>query len=485
MKKKLLALMMIVGLIFTTSCVKDDIDEPTLTLSESEWVAPKASSEKSITVNTNQLNWNAVANADWIERTISGNTLTLKVEANPLVETRRAVVTVLVGGLGKDIIVQQAGSDVTIVTMPDKLEVSQWKGTYQFDVDANTRDWEISTDANWLKVTPKQFKGEVVIEVEENKDREARTATLTLTGENSTTSKDFIITQSGIMWYILPSLEFGVYNQNDIKEFELERRSETGYSTERSVSFLTRSPVMDEITYYFQDGVYIEAEVYGKTKEVFEDEEFEKFMEDNNFIKVSDLEYENTEISVSAKIIESFFFSYLKFRPIPKQDKDYPTFDKFPYYFTDFTADEPAIKDWEEKNGGTFNADRSVDATTERILFFDVKKESLLSRLYFIDIRDGFPQILLGTSQRYSNMNLCLFESFGELYVTKEFKELLAKEKFEYYGKQSEYFIYVNSEKNLVLAFRWAPIDQGNFVLDIQLQPLPEDFLSQKVFRFF
>lgn len=32
---------------------------------------------------------------------------------------------------------------------------------------------------------------------------------------------------------------------------------------------------MDEITYYFQDGVYIEAEVYGKTKEVFEDEKFE------------------------------------------------------------------------------------------------------------------------------------------------------------------------------------------------------------------
>lgn len=71
-------------------------------------------------------------------------------------------------------------------------------------------------------------------------------------------------------------MEFGVYNQNDIKEFEFERRSETGYySTERSVSFLTRSPVMDEITYYFQDGVYIEAEVYGKTKEVFEDEKFE------------------------------------------------------------------------------------------------------------------------------------------------------------------------------------------------------------------
>lgn len=168
-------------------------------MSESEWIAPTVSSEKSITVNTNQLNWNAVANADWIERTISGNTLTLKVEANSLVETCRDVVTVLAGGLGKDIIVQQAGSDVTIVTIPDKLGINQWKGTYQFDVDANTRDWEISTDSNWLKLTPKQFKGEVVIEVEENKDRETRTATLTLTGENSTTSKDFIITQSGVM----------------------------------------------------------------------------------------------------------------------------------------------------------------------------------------------------------------------------------------------------------------------------------------------
>ena len=77
-------------------------------------------------------------------------------------------------------------------------------------------------------------------------------------------------------------------------------------------------------------------------------------------------------------------------------------------------------------------------------------------------------------------MNLCFFESFGELYVTNEFKELLAKEKFEFFSTQDDYFIYTNKEKNLLLALRWVLAEMGDFTVDFQLQPLPKDISSEK-----
>lgn len=77
MKKNLLALLMIVGLIFATSCNKDEVEEPTLSLAENEWQAPMEAAEKAIAVTTNQTNWAAIPNAQWVTTKRSGNSLNI------------------------------------------------------------------------------------------------------------------------------------------------------------------------------------------------------------------------------------------------------------------------------------------------------------------------------------------------------------------------------------------------------------------------
>lgn len=73
----------------------------------------------------------------------------------------------------------------------NKLTVDQWTGIYQFEVNANTKDWTVVSDADWAVVTTKQFKGEVVINVAENKERGQTTAKLTLMGADNKSVKSF------------------------------------------------------------------------------------------------------------------------------------------------------------------------------------------------------------------------------------------------------------------------------------------------------
>lgn len=491
MKKNLLVLMMIAGLIFATSCVKDDIDEPTLTLAETEWQAPMEASEKAISVITNQTNWTAAPNAEWVETTQSGNTLTIKVAKNHETITRKAVVKVIAGGIGKDITVIQAATNVSIVTIPDKLEVDQWGGKYQFDVDANTRDWKVISDADWTVVTAKQFKGEVEVEVAENISREARVAKIILESNDGNEKKEFTINQSGIMYHILPYLIPRV-NQETVKQFEESRKSSIVMNLDllfgRFYSFNTKSPAFPQIQYTFTENKLTKVSSVASSSDVMKDPKFEKMMIDEGYIASGNTYTKEVLIGENLFIINASVFigddaadetSGVIFTFEPKQTKDMPTFKTIPLGYTGFGSGKAEIDEYEIANGGTYNS-----KTSEYIFdggywyhYYDVNTTELLARAYFVldDERYG----LLETAQYFLDGEKAFFEVDGEAYLTKEFMELATSEGFEYIGFVNRWHRFENATTGYVFLTRWVKyVDMEQKVLDCHVSRLDIDDMS-------
>lgn len=470
MRKKLFAIMMLASVLFAAfSCKNDEVEDPTLTLSEMSVQLPKAASEKAITVTTNQTEWTALSNADWIHLTQSGNTLTIKVDANPTAEKRMGEVAVL-AVIGKKVVVEQEGSDVSIVAMPDKLEVDQWGGKFQFDVNANTQDWTITTDAKWLKLTPKTFKGEVLVEIDENFDRADRVAKLIFQAQGKAT-QEFTVTQSGIIYFLLPYLE-EKGTLRDLMIFEESRGSvyAGGFFTN---DFITASPAFPKISYGFSKGALNLRFLESANADILKDPEFIKFLEENKFKKVSEsasgmvFVKEEEKYDIQAEVDLSSYpgvYFMLKY----KQDKPYPTFEKFPYGLIDFgTADDNAIDNWEAANGGTLNTELTNQIGSK---VYDVALP-WLHRMYFMT--EKAPFVLNETLQAFDNLNLGFFEApNGEVFLTNEFKALLDKEGFSFIKQDGVKFYYYKKEIQLVLLvrpFQNKTIANGKKVLTFNL----------------
>lgn len=479
MKKNLLALMMIAGLIFVSSC-KDDIEEPTLSLSEVEWQAPMEAAEKSITVTTNQTHWKATPGAEWIEISESGNTLTIKVKKNFETKTRTAVVTVITaGGLGKDFTVNQAATNVTIVTIPDKLEVDQWGGNYLFDVDANTKEWTITSDAEWAKVTPKQFKGEVVVMVDENTDRQSRTAKFVLAGSDGKAQREFLLTQEGIMYHILPYLIPNVPYET-VKQFEESRKSSVLMNLDllfgRIYTFNTKSPAIPQIQYTFTNAKLTKAAAVASSASVLNDPDFAKMMTEEGYTASQNTYTKEINVGENLYMIKAEVFigddeagqqSGIIFTFVPKQTKQMPTFKTMPLGYTGFGNGKAEIDEYEKANGGTYNSE-----TSEYIFdggywyhYYDVNTTELLARAYFVmdDVKMG----LLETAQYFLDGEKAFFEVDGEAYLTKEFMELATKEGFTYKGFVNRWHRFENATTGFLFLTRWIKYsDMEQKVLD-------------------
>lgn len=458
--KKLLPLFLFALAIIATSCNKDEIDEPTLSLSETEWTAPKASTEKAITVTTNQTNWHAYSNADWITIDESGNTLTIQTSENISTENRRAEVTVSVGALGKKIIVTQSGSDVTIVTIPDKIEINQWGGVFQFKVDANTKQWTATSDADWIKITPMQFDNSVQIEIAENKERQERSTKIILSGANKKSVKEFEVVQQGILYYIFPLLEPEV-SPKAVRQFEENRRSDLridlGHVMGTGDTYDTQSEIFPIINYTFSFGKLIKAEILSISNEIVTNNEFEKVLADNDFELATESDDGNLYKKVVKQGEQSFTIeaqvmlggvSGVTFTFVPKQKGKFPTFNSFPYGFIEFESSPEEVKVWEKENKGTLNEDQSNE--DDGFLAFDATSPWVL-RAYIFD--DEELEITMGL---FPNIQSCYFTYNEQYFFTDEFKELMKKEGFtEFLGEGSQgHKLYKNTKKPLQMGIK-------------------------------
>lgn len=509
MKKNLFLLIAFIGALFVmSSCVQDEPEVPTLTLSAMSHDFPREASEQSFTVTTNQSEWYAMANAEWVELSQSGNTLSVKVLENANTESRKSDILVSAGGVGRKIQVTQAGSEVSIVTFPEKLTVDQWGGDYQFYVDANTQDWTITSDADWLELQAMPFRGEVRMTINENVEREDRVAKLTLVGNGDKGAKEFIVTQSGILYDILPFLLFGEHFEKT-EALELQRRSEVisepsaglpswGIPDDLLYNVATKSKVVPNVYYEvasLDDHRVVSATTQSEPASVFDSESYKNKLKDLGFVSVdktmageSYIEYfENKETKVQLELIvdKSKDIAQSTFSPIIEQDKAYPTFKTLPYGLIEFgEADVARVADYEANEAtpkGTFLEESVQEDEYGKYVFqsYQVNKDGLLTRNYFIGTEGEYAALkLMETSQLYEDKNLIFFTgSDGKDYITNEFKKLLADEGFVYLGESATGGIfYANASKGLQVFFRWVHYTEyDNPTLDLRFSEYTPD----------
>jgi hypothetical protein len=191
-----------------SSCINESVEESTLSLSVEDVIEfSKQASEMSIDVVTNQTEWTAYANVDWVSIEQENNTINLTVLENEVAKERKASLLVIAGAASKKLSIVQTGAEVNITLSPESKTVNQWGEKFDVDVVTNTSSWSIDVPDNtseWLKVEAKPYKNTISIEVLETKDRKPREAVISVIDNVSKQSKDLVINQDGILYYSLP-----------------------------------------------------------------------------------------------------------------------------------------------------------------------------------------------------------------------------------------------------------------------------------------
>ncbi len=483
MKKVLVMMLAITGILFATSCSEsNDYEDAELVLSEnSVEFQTSEKAEKSISVTTNQEKWSAIGSAEWITVVRDDKKLVIKVEANKSIEARKGKVLVVAGNANATIEVKQAGENGVANINPENIEVDQYAGSMVIDIMANDQNWTATTTVDWLTLTPKQQKYELAIKYTENKDREDRTAKIIVTVGD--TKKEITVVQSGIMFYILPFIDFSK-DIKAIKAFEKQRGSELRErsSWDDKWVFETRSPFFPSISYKMNgsNGVaYLEAIVNTKDIETFKKDlpGFKEFLVKEGFKVDGENEnnYYNAEKSVLAiiTILEDKKVSGVIYRKEYRQSKEQPTFAKLPYIpEVPFGATGDEVKAYEAAHNGKYDETNSVENPNDLTdtFIYDVQpkgENTLFKRLYLI-IHDKTGNYNDGVAMKqlwFENLELVFFTTPDKRYkLSKEFVKLAKSEGYKYVaGPDSDgYFIFKNVEKQINLKVRPAKLGEGD-----------------------
>ncbi len=479
MKKKLISMLAIVSLLLVISCTKDEIgDSAELTLSEKVISVEAKATEKTVIVTTDQDNWKAFATAsEWVTLTQNGATLVIKVAENKSVKGRKCNIVLMAGSANETIELTQKGAEGSATITPEDIKVDQYEGNLVVDIVGNDKDWTATTDADWITLTPKQYKYELGIQYAENIERTDRIAKIIVTIGD--VNKEIVVQQSGILFYLLPYLNFRG-NFRDIKTFETARKSDmidrVPYADDWNYD--TKSPYFYRIRYFMKDASgksYQESHTYARNVEEFQKElpGFRTFLEDNGFKLENgktDL-YHNEEKSVSAEItiIKDKDIAAVVYRYVPKQDKAYPTFKKLPNIpELAWGATNQDLQDYEAANNGTPNSSfTQIDPSKMfDILTFDVNStddEIPFMRMYMTghDNMGGvlFKDGLIIKDVFFKNTELAYYRGHtGDYFLTKEFLQLA---KDSGYGDPTEgtndYTDFKNTAENTVMKVKISP----------------------------
>lgn len=127
-------------------------------------------------------------------------------------------------------------TNVTISVSPEMLDLSASAGAENITVNSNA-EWGISSDQNWCKTSPSGgIAGNTVVKVsvEKNSSEQLRTATLTFT--SGTFSKQYTVTQKGLVQLIdIPDAAFKAYC---IAHFDTDKDGQVSEQEVREITTL-------------------------------------------------------------------------------------------------------------------------------------------------------------------------------------------------------------------------------------------------------
>ena len=484
----------------------NDIEEPTLDLSKNTLTFAKEASEQSVTVQTNKDSWTAfVTQGDWLALTQEGTTLKVKAQANNQGTERTASVVVNAGGLQRVIAVKQTSGSV--ILEPDRalVEIPAEGKTEKVYFETNTNQVKVAlgAEADWLTLT--QGQNSFTVTVKANEKSSKRSAKVILTA--GTATKEVEIRQAGKEFYVLPLVDFPA-DLTRVCAYEQGRnhiliKTPDGFINKNYYRFLTRSPVMTFIQYYFDTenakGFAGASSVCFDTKLVKDNAEFDAFLADNGFTDkkqgkdANEIIYRHARVDLVVTVTVQSNGAIIATEYQPKgQDKDYPTFSTLPMtnqtkYMGDRdmaikgTKPEGKKKDEIRKiEKEQYGCELAPDVKQENYDRFDASKKSFEGesyRGYFyvvpsktIPDNDKYIGMVEGTQAMYPNTTLGYWaDLLGRYSLTKEAKALFEGKGFKFWKKLSNgYDAFLDKPNNQAYLMRVVPSFKGKPTIELQ-----------------
>ena len=484
----------------------NDIEEPTLDLSKNTLTFAKEASEQSVTVQTNKDSWTAfVTQGDWLALTQEGTTLKVKAQANNQGTERTASVVVNAGGLQRVIAVKQTSGSV--ILEPDRalVEIPAEGKTEKVYFETNTNQVKVAlgAEADWLTLT--QGRNSFTVTVKANEKSSKRSAKVILTA--GTATKEVEIRQAGKEFYVLPLVDFPA-DLTRVCAYEQGRnhiliKTPDGFINKNYYRFLTKSPVMTFIQYYFDTenakGFSGASSVCFDTKLVKDNAEFDAFLADNGFTDkkqgkdANEIVYRHARVDLVVTVTVQSNGAIIATEYQPKgQDKDYPTFSTLPMtnqtkYMGDRdmaikgTKPEGKKKDEIRKiEKEQYGCELAPDVKQENYDRFDASKKSFEGesyRGYFyvvpsktIPDNDKYIGMVEGTQAMYPNTTLGYWaDLLGRYSLTKEAMALFEGKGFKYWKKLSNgYDAFLDKPNNQAYLMRVVPSFKGKPTIELQ-----------------
>ena len=344
-----------------------------------------------------------------------------------------------------------------------------------------------------------------MITVKANDKTAKRSVKVILTA--GTTTKEVEIRQAGKEFYVLPLVDFPA-DLARVCDYEQGRnhiliKTPDGFINKNYYRFLTKSPVMTFIQYYFDTenakGFAGASSVCFDTKLVKDNAEFDAFLADNGFTDkkqgkdANEIIYRHARVDLVVTVTVQSNGAIIATEYQPKgQDKDYPTFSTLPMtnqtkYMGDRdmaikgTKPEGKKKDEIRKiEKEQYGCELAPDVKQENYDRFDASKKSFEGesyRGYFyvvpsktIPDNDKYIGMVEGTQAMYPNTTLGYWaDLLGRYSLTKEAKALFEGNGFKFWKKLSNgYDAFLDKHNNQAYLMRVVPSFKGKPTIELQ-----------------
>jgi hypothetical protein len=492
-------------LFFVSSCIKENVEEATLSLSEEGTLeVSKQSSEQSINVTTNQESWNSFVNVDWIEleQDINFGSITMFIKENTGVTDRKAELLVLAGSASQKISIIQSASAVEFKLSEEEASIDQWGGEITVDVSTNSINWNVEQQVGteeWLTVQPKTNSGVILIKVAENKDKNGREAAISIVDKSTRKTKDFIVKQDGIMYYTLPLLE-PMATEGKIVEFENSKRSlrllDTAFLNNRILTFETKNPLFPYVQYIMGETYADKMVVFINDPDFFVDQEFFNMFEKDGyeFHSSDEISKKYTKKKTIGKqpfvitldIVKSAQMGItgaIYVGIIPLEPEGMTTYSELLLGYTEFNGiTKEKIAEWESSHNGTYDKASSIETpdANGKTSYSYTAPSPYYYRTYV------FRKGIFSTSWLlFRDVNKFYYEFDGKYYMIDDFYTLLKSNGYEAIGTDSYGFdCFDNTDEDKRLEIR-AQIFEGfagsKPMIDMYLRPIPKSGASSSV----
>ena len=497
----------------------------TLELSKEELTMGKGAGMETVTIQTDAPSWSFIVtpgDASWVTAAQSGSELNITVQPNELPESRKAAITVIAGGLTKQISLEQSSSDLVFnvetgeTSEDNSLMFSALGEEKVISVRTNGAGWKVEAAdpaAPWLTVHADTNAGVIVLRADRNPETKGRTTTLKLTPASGE-QVAITLTQAGQVRYYLPyQEERKVLNYKDLILFEKSRGNaltffqvgdDSGWwAVPDMLTFASSSDVLPRVTYVRDLGFslvynYAEFPIADKA-EILEGGGFREFLKAEGYIERSG----STEEMPQLESADGFLFVDLKaddetgevtvrFTPQILQDGPMPSFESFPYgvmdsyshiYNTEWKY--PQVDEWELN---TLHSSVTFEITNT---YYAAASDEMLLKLYQLpepkanpededfhwyqfyfqqsSTRTDAPSPEFIQAVHYYKLVFKDYEKVifligdNQYKVTKEFRDLAEDNGFVYRGILQSGIVFDKTEDNIRLTVQMDNQDEALF----------------------